>query len=260
MNLHFSCVEDNLSIELEKVSNFKKGKTLYGKTFYSLEVKSDTPEIMFLKIKNKKESDQYFMFQYTFSNKAYNDDKYKIADTKIAVKREKNKNNEFDYDINFTPVDNANKLNVTYIIRLINGKRPNTPDVSMKVDDQVVKEFYNPKATNNKLNLKIVNITKTANYVQIIAQIRDKEAVEYLSYQLTEELDPTAVSSKKDNKTALIVVIIVGAILFAVVVVLIIVIIIFNNKNKDLMVKVNQISFAETGDRGDDNDLLAPVN
>ena len=130
----------------------------------------------------------------------------------------------------------------------------------MKVDDQVVKEFYNPKATNNKLNLKIVNITKTANYVQIIAQIRDKEAVEYLSYQLTEELDPTAVSSKKDNKTALIVVIIVGAILFAVVVVLIIVIIIFNNKNKDLMVKVNQISFAETGDRGDDNDLLAPVN
>ena len=108
----------------------------------------------------------------------------------------------------------------------------------MKVDDQVVKEFYNPKATNNKLSLNILNITKTVNYVQIIAQIRDKETVEYLSYQLTEELDPTA-STKKDNKTALIVVIIVGAILFAVVVVLIIVIIIFNNKNKDLMVKVN---------------------
>ena len=30
----------------------------------------------------------------------------------------------------------------------------------------------------------------------------------------------------------------------------------FNNKNKDLLTKVNQVSFAETGDKGEDNNLL----
>ena len=154
-----------------------------------------------------------------------------------------------------TPVNNYKNLNLTYIVRLINGKKPKSPDVSIKVNDQVVKEYYNPQVKDNKLQLLVVNVTKSVNYVQVIAQIRDQEKVEYLSYQLSDDnLDVT--SKKTENKTALIIVIIIGAILFAVVVVLVIVIIMFNNKNKDLLTKVNQVSFAENADKGDDNDLL----
>ena len=195
------------------------------------------------------------MFQYTFSSNPFNDNKYSISDTKISAKRAKNNNNVYDYTIDLSPVNNYKNLNLTYIVRLINGKKPKSPDVSIKVNEQVVKEFYNPQVKNDKLNLLVVNVTKSVNYVQVIAQIRDQEKVEYLSYQLSDdELD--VATKKTDNKTALIVVIVIGAILFAVVVVLVIVIIMFNNKNKDLLTKVNQVSFAETGDKGEDNNLL----
>ena len=129
----------------------------------------------------------------------------------------------------------------------------------MKVDSQVVKEYYNPKSENGKLELSVVKVTKDVNYIQVIAQIRDKEVVEYLSYDLSEELE-TDSNKNKENKIALIVVIVVGILLFIVVVVLVIIIIIFNNKNKDLLDKVNKVSFADAGDKDDDNDLLSPVN
>ena len=255
MNLQFSCVEDSLSISIENSKDLKKGKTAYGKAFYSFEINSNTPELLYLIIENKKDNDEYFMFQYTFSSNPFNDNKYSISDTKISAKRAKNNNNVYDYTIDLSPVNNYKNLNLTYIVRLINGKKPKSPDVSIKVNEQVVKEFYNPQVKNDKLNLLVVNVTKSVNYVQVIAQIRDQEKVEYLSYQLSDdELD--VATKKTDNKTALIVVIVIGAILFAVVVVLVIVIIMFNNKNKDLLTKVNQVSFAETGDKGEDNNLL----
>ena len=189
----------------------------------------------------------------------FNDDKYRIANTKITAKKTVNSDNELDFSVSLSPVENSNKFNVTYIIRLINGKKPKNPDVSLKVDSQVVKEYYNPKSENGKLELSVVKVTKDVNYIQVIAQIRDKEVVEYLSYDLSEELE-TDSNKNKENKIALIVVIVVGILLFIVVVVLVIIIIIFNNKNKDLLDKVNKVSFADAGDKDDDNDLLSPVN
>ncbi len=259
MNLHFSCVEDNLSISIEGRNDLKKGKTIFGKTFYSLAMNDNIPELLNLIIENKKDSDEYFMFQYTFSDKDFNDDKYRIANTKITAKKTVNSDNELDFSVSLSPVENSDKFNVTYIIRLINGKKPKNPDVSLKVDSQVVKEYYNPKSENGKLELSVVKVTKDVNYIQVIAQIRDKEVVEYLSYDLSEELE-TDPNKNKENKIALIVVIVVGVLLFIVVVVLVIIIIIFNNKNKDLLDKVNKVSFADAGDKDDDNDLLSPVN
>ena len=263
MNLQFSCLEDHLSISIEGRNDLKKGNTNYGKTFYSLEMNENVPETYNLIIENKKDTDEYFMFQYTFSSKEYNDNKYKISDTKITAKREKNSNNEYDFTIELTPVENYKNLNVTYIVRLINGKKPKSCDVSIKEDSQVVKEYYNPTYVNNKLSLLVVKITKSVTYVQVIAQIRDQEAVEYLSYELYDDLDPES-TKNKDNKTALIVVIVVGILLFIVVIVLVIIIIIFNSKNKDLLDKVNKVSFADAGagnnDNDNDNDLLAPIN
>ena len=68
---------------------------------------------------------------------------------------------------------------------------------------------------------------------------------------------------KKDDDeekigTGLIVTIVVSGVLLAVVIGLIVIILIYNRKNKDLLNKVNKISFAESGanDRGGDSNLL----
>jgi len=47
----------------------------------------------------------------------------------------------------------------------------------------------------------------------------------------------------------------IGAVLFIIIIVLVIVILIFNNKNKDLLEKVNKVSFTEQ--RGEDDLLLS---
>ena len=56
---------------------------------------------------------------------------------------------------------------------------------------------------------------------------------------------------------ALIICIVIGSVLLIIVAILIVVIIIFNNKNKDLLEKVNKVSFAENDQRGDEDLLLS---
>ena len=157
-------------------------------------------------------------------------------------------------------MNDYSKYNLTYIVRLNIGNTPKNADISMKSESQNVKEYYSPKVTNNKLELSIVNITKNINYIQVIAQIRDKEIIEYLSYDLIEikeieKKQETSNDNKNESTTTLVVFIVIGSLLFVVVVVLVIVIIIFNNKNKDLLNQVNSISFAQ-GRNTDDQNLL----
>ena len=88
-----------------------------------------------------------------------------------------------------------------------------------------------------------------ADYIQVIAQIKNKEVVEYLSYDLSQDL-------KKDSgllggTKGIIILVVIGSLLLIIVIALIIVIIVFNNKNKDLLDKVNKVSFAE-GEKDDD--------
>ena len=119
---------------------------------------------------------------------------------------------------------------------------------------QNVKEFYN-KMPNSKgdLFLEIKNITSDVLYFQVIAQIKDKENVEYLSYDLVNFADQ--IRREGSNRAFLIVALIVGIILLLLIIGLIITIVIFNNKNKDLLSKVNQVSFSDE-DRANDSLLV----
>ena len=151
------------------------------------------------------------------------------------------------------------------MVRLIDDKKPTRADISMKIKNQVVKEYYDPQKSGDFLLLNVYNISLSIQYIQVIAQVREEEDIQYLSYDLYNISGNSAnggSSSKpsSSNKT-LIIVIVVGALLFVIVVVLIVVIVVFNNKNKDLLDKVNKVSFADAQDQnGDDNDLLAPIS
>jgi len=266
MNLQFSCLEDNLSVLIEgREKDLKLEKTMYGKSFYSLQMQKKENNTINLIVRRNNNStilnDEYFMLQYTYSNDKVNN-KYSISNTTLKVIKREN-SNLADYLIELTPVNNSRDYNITYIIRLMHdGEMPKIPDLSMKFNKQNVKEYYNPSEKNNKLNLNITDINKNVNYVQVIAQIRNNEVVEYMSYDLTNQFQIEKISQNKgnqdnDNMILIIIIISVVAFIFILIIIFITCACIYNRKAKDLIGKVNSISFIDNN-KNKDNLLLGP--
>ena len=263
MNLQFSCLEDNLSVLIEgREKDLKLEETKYGKSFYSLKIQEKENKTTNLIVRRNNNSkllnDEYFMLQYTYSNDKVNN-QYSISNTTLKVIKREN-SGLADYLIELTPVNNSSDYDITYIIRLIfDGEMPKIPDLSMKFNKQNVKEYYNPTEKNNKLNLNITNINKNVKYVQVIAQIRNNEVVEYMSYNLTDQFQIEKISQNKDNQDNMILIIIISvvAFLFIFVIILVTFACIYNRKAKDLIDKVNSISFIDNN-KNKDNLLLGP--
>ena len=269
MNLEFSAEFNKIEISLENL-NLNLEQEKYGKRFYSIEVGS-SKEFVELKIKRASNQDakevQFFLFKYTFSDQKLNS-KYSIKDTSVKVTKTY-RNNTSDYFIEVYPVNDQDKYNnVTYIARLIQDKKmPANPSVALKVGEQYVKEYYEPNLPGNKFRIIIYDSTYQCEYIQVIAQIIDKEEVVYLSYDLQNKFtennkpkDKTNDNTNRPNNTGLIVAIIVGVILLIIVVVLIVIILTYNNKNKDLLEQVKKVSFAGNDQREEGEDLLLDKN
>ena len=251
--LQFSSSLETLSVKIkENQFPLELISDKFGKQIYLITMKEEKPKTITLVITRKdptKTQNSYFMFQYINSNlKNY---RYSIKNTNIKVEQVSKGSNLADYTVELTPVDNyKNYESVNYIVRLYRiNNRPNKPDISIRNGaNQNVKEFYSPKEQNGKIKLEITN-SPQANYIQVIAQIKDKEAVEYLSYDLSQTLR-TGGSLMSSGK-GIIILLVIGLLLFIIIIVLVIVIIVFNSKNKDLLDKVNKVSFAE-GEKDDD--------
>ena len=261
LNLEFSCEDDNINVYINnEIKN--PNKQQFGKKFYSLDPNT-LPDMIDLKLARNedigKDFLQFFFFRYTFSDNEINS-KYSISNTQIKVTQTFGETTS-NYTIELTPINDYKKYNVTYIVRLINDRTmPKSSHVSMRIGIQNVKEFYNPEPQGNTLTFKVTDAAYKTNYIQVVVQIREKEDVEYLSYDLQnkyKETNPQSSNNGNKNTTLLVVGIIVGVILVIIIVALVIVILIFNNKNKDLLEKVNKVSFADNDQRGDDDLLLS---
>lgn len=261
LNLEFSCEDDNINVYINnEIKN--PNKQQFGKKFYSLDPNTLTDMIDLKLARNGdkgKDSLQFFFFRYTFSDNEINS-KYSISNTKIKVTQTFGETTS-NYTIELTPIDNYTQYNVTYIVRLITDRAmPKSSHVSMRIGIQNVKEFYNPKPEGNTLKFQVTDAAYKTNYIQVVVQIREKEDVEYLSYDLQnnyKQTNPPSSNNDKKNTTLLVVGIVVGVVLVIIIVALVIVILIFNNKNKDLLEKVNKVSFADNDQRGDDDLLLS---
>ena len=230
----------------------------YGKIIYLIDTTAKEGEkkpnaihiLINRKLKTNKQLKLDYMFQYINSNST--NYAYSISNTAIKVNAKTNKN-RMDYQIELSPVDNyKNYENITYIIRLRNSTFADRPDLALTGDkSQTIKEFYDPKVVDGKIKLEITNCIK-AKYIQIIAQIKNKEAVEYLSYDMSKKLIE---DSPLRGKAGFIILVIIGTVLLAIIIALVIVIIVFNNKNKSLLEKVNQVSFSQ--DTKDDDLLIS---
>ena len=228
--LQFSSSLDTLSVRI-KENNYDLKEILdnYGKRIYLIDTKEKKPKTITMVIsrKDKKNKQQFFIFQYINTNET--DYPYSISKTDIKVTQKIVEDDIANYSIELTPVNNyQNYDSVNYIIRIDRDKRPDKPDISLKNGEkQNVKEFHNPKVENGKINLEITNCS-VATYFQVIAQIKNKEAVEYLSYNINERINGNKSSNEKNLSQALL--LIIGITLVAVIITLILVIVIFNKK------------------------------
>ena len=263
LNLEFSCEEDNLEISIEG-KKLEKEKDEYGKQYFYLEQSSENyNDFLQLKIKRKdKQANNklFFYFKYTFS-KAKFTTKYSINNREITGIQEYNNEAETsNYILKISPINDYQKYNLTYIVRLINKKEmPSKSNIIIaQAEEQSVKEFYNPKVEKNVLTLDIYNTLYKITYAQVTVQIRDEEKIEYLSYDFQNKFEEINKPDDDDDDEGLLIVsILIGSILLVIVVVLVIVILIFNNRNKDLLEKVNKVSFAdETRNDAYDNLLM----
>ena len=276
LNLEFSCIDDNLSIEIQDYKNsLKKYEEKYGKTFYYLEIEQKE-EILTLIVKRKKSDNepQYFYLRYIFSDFYINHNPYEIKDTKLEIteiQRIKTVSTIYDFNINLTPLTSYSNYDLTYMVKLVTSiSIPSKSNIVMKPALQIVKEFYNPKPEKGLLSFEIHDITNKISYIQIIVQVKQDETVEYLSYDIQNKFtikqqdeQNKKEKEKEENNSggkngAVIAFIIIGSILFIVVVILVLIVIMFNQKNKNLLDQVNQVSFAESGVKEvkEDDDLL----
>ena len=273
MNIQFSSIEEALTVSIEGTNKeLKLVQNKYGKILYTLE--TDPSKLyVYLVVKRKdqtKNNQENFLFQYTHSNKT--ETLYNIKDTKVDVKIEELKGrgprNRANYTIKVSPVDDVKGADVNYIVK-ISGLRRNTtlkmPFIAPRSDRMIAKEYYNPKPVDNKLDLSIKDVVPMYGYAQVIAQITDKDRIEYLSYDIVDLSgnrqgggnDGGNSSTVDNNKAFIITAIIVGSLLILIVIVLIIVIVAYQRKNKDLLEKVQSVSFQqERGENNNDTDNL----
>ena len=157
---------------------------------------------------------------------------------------------EKEMTVTFNKIKNT-KADITYFVKVI------------KPDGYVSNEIMNTVALTES-KAEVTQIPKgttsvkipTVNYkfVQVIGYVKDGPINEYVAYNALEQ---KAGQESGGNKN-LVIVIIITVILLVVVIILVVVIVFFNAKNKDLMEKVNKISFvsSEAKPKGEANLLM----
>ena len=230
-------------------------------------------------LKDNKQNQEEILTNYAF--KYINTDN----DSKIKLYKLNNNNTVHIKDGNSNHLIQVEYINcqnciVTYYVNfilnstLIQGEK--FDNIAVIQSEGIIKEFEKNKNliinnNNNTVNLEIndINENKIFSIIQVIAHINEGSINEYIAYKSliinTEEKeqknDPQKNTEENnnnsDNNTLKIVFIILGCFFIGVVVVLAIVITQFVKRNKDLLNKVNTISFkADNDDEESNNDLL----
>ena len=271
MILEFSCSNNNVKLKIEGKGNelnFKDEK--FGKKKYLFQRKGEEKYVILVitRDNNKKDKSEYFMFKYSYSDEIK--DKYSISNTVLDVRRIEIGNVTYaDYNIKFSPIEDYQKYNITYIVKF-EGLKRNMEDTSIKIpkneyiclteERKIVKEYFNPSIENdNLINLHIHNIDLLYSYIQIIAQIRNRDAIEYLSYKIFDlnNLDNNNDEEDDDDDNKIILIIILSIFIAIIFIVLAIYFLFYKPRKKDLFEKVNKISFKkDDDDRNFNNNCL----
>ena len=267
MRVQFASNNANIGFAINNERN-KKDKSNYDD--YNEKEGRGKKFITFKKPKNK----DYIYLNVFLLDKAGDSD---IKNNHYAFKYINSEKKElfFEYEIENSPEISVSKGSSEMTVKFNRIKPPSTnSNAEITYFVKVIKsEGYVPNEIINTISLteskaEVTPVPKGASgitvklpttnfkYVQVIGYIKDGPINEYVSYNALEGTKAAITGNKN-----LIIVIIITLILLVVVIILIVVIVFFNAKNKDLMEKVNKISFVTSDAKPkEDTNLLMDDN
>ena len=247
MRIEFSSTGNNIKYYITKSPEYKNDDniTIVNETscngrelidIYADPEKNDYLYLHLYRENNDSDQKENFAFKYINYVQSSNLKVYYIEDSKINSSQ-----TDGNLVLEFYPVPNSTLFNVTYLVKLIKDKIITLKETIAVSSNDIcyVKEFKNPNITNEKINLKIPNNQKDIYYVIIYALVNDKSIKEYISYKV---LQLNNNKNESSSSTFLIVMVII-ILLVTVCVIMIVFLFVFFKRNKDLMYKVNKLSF-----------------
>ena len=164
--------------------------------------------------------------------------------------------------ISFYPVE---QFNVNYYIKSIykdtkiNGEREDT--IAISESEGYYIQIDNPKFDGEKINLTFeIPNTREISYIKLLAKVNFHSVKEYLLYKpynISNSSDtPSDDKDKNSNNTIIWIIVGVSGGLFIIIITIIIIIVIYNSNKKDLLEKVNKVSFVESDKKEKDDNLL----
>ena len=164
------------------------------------------------------------------------------------------------YSISFYPIE---QFDVNYYIKSIykdtkiNGEREDT--IAISESEGYYLQIDNPKFDGEKANLifEIPN-NREISYIKVLALVKFYSIKEYLLYKPCDITNSSDTRSEHKNINNTLIWIIVGTSggLFIVIIIIIIIIVIYNSNKKDLLEKVNKVSFVGSDEKEKDDNLL----
>jgi len=142
-------------------------------------------------------------------------------------------------------IGNANRtINIIYTFKVTFNNDYNhkelTNSIAISESSSKIVQIENPKG--DEISLTLSNINRNYRYAQVIAQINDGPINEFVSYGKSNDYNSR---ERRRRNTTLAIVIGIGIVLFIIVILLVILVLTFNARNKDLMAKVNAVSFVD---------------
>ena len=202
---------------------------------------------------------------------------YKILDNEqVEIHEEKDKEDNVTISCKFKRLDIDNgKANITYFFKVVEnkthfyGEELNTIAVSESPYYTVYER--NPSyGSDNTITLTAKGKLSNWVYLNVIAQIQQKNVLEYVSYKGIKNVRPVPKgepggsdnnSSDDDSSNNTTLFIIVGVILLSIVIGLVVTILIFQQRNKNLLNQVKHVSFQQTNTNNNvDPNLLLQKN
>ena len=273
-SINMECIVSN-DINSEFNGNFKQltkeninGRIILKVELYPNDLEKKLYLIMFTTKNIDSKTGNYIFKYFTSKELPLNNFPYSQQNSNITFKKEKI-SDKINYEISFEPIK---EKDVTYYIKAIykNGRIREEIMDSIAISESLGRNMIikNPSYEDNKnLSFTLENIKEDINYIKVTAKVNKDNQKIFLSYYpaLVSEIkyDETDNSSNDDDdKTGIYIVIGIVSFIFIVALTLGIIVFWYRHKNKDLLQKVNKISFVGNNDDNDgkDDNLLIKEN
>ena len=253
-----------------------------GKIIVTITPSEDEEDFVFLNIFQKEGDDiepepklQNYAFKYINVDKEEDFFDYVIFgnDGRLEYQEERDGDKITGITCTFNKIElkDRNQANITYFLKIADATNyiphENFKTVSVTESPYYTKYIRNPQDQNNKITIKATGDFTHWCYIQVIAQIQQNKALEYVAYdgEYTEKNKPKESDSSDDKDdngggSSTTVLIVVSVVLVVFIIALGFVVFYFQQKNKSLMNKVKHVSFQNTNAPADPDLLLAKQN